>query len=165
MEVWITEGPRVNFIMREALFEIYTWILRLSYLHEKQTSRIQSLYLYFIKIVPFRLRCFWTVSSYKGCLHFSDITSPWGLGCGKNVGLQDFARLWICCHWRGIHASKTHFVGNSFNYMLWWSSCWNIILINVIIILSSIISQQNTLWIRGFVCCKLRESKSICECM
>ena len=38
MEVWITEGPRVNFVMREALFEIYTWILCLSYLHEKQTS-------------------------------------------------------------------------------------------------------------------------------
>ena len=28
----------------------------LSYLHEKQTGRIQSLYLYFIKIVPFWLR-------------------------------------------------------------------------------------------------------------
>ena len=57
MEVWMTEGPRVNFVMREALFDIYTWILCLSYLHEKQTSRIQSLYLlvYFIKIVPFRL--------------------------------------------------------------------------------------------------------------
>ena len=27
MEVWMTEGPRVNFVMREALFEIYTWIL------------------------------------------------------------------------------------------------------------------------------------------
>ena len=49
----MTEGPRVNFVMREALFEIYMWILCLSYLHEKQTSRIQSLYLYFIKIVPF----------------------------------------------------------------------------------------------------------------
>ena len=55
MEVWMTEGPRVNFVMREALFEIYTWILCLSYLHEKQTSRIQSLFLYFIKIVPFWL--------------------------------------------------------------------------------------------------------------
>ena len=41
----MTEGPRVNFVMREALFEIYTWILCLSYLHEIQTSRIQSLYL------------------------------------------------------------------------------------------------------------------------
>ena len=49
------EGPRVNIVMREALFEIYTRILCLSYLHEKQTSRIQSLYLYFIKIVPFLL--------------------------------------------------------------------------------------------------------------
>ena len=48
----MTEGQRVNFVMREALFEIYTWILCLSYLHEKQTSRIQSLYLFFIKIVP-----------------------------------------------------------------------------------------------------------------
>ena len=56
MEVWITEGHRVNFVMREALFEIYTWILCLSYLHEKQTSIIQSLYLYFIKIVQFWLR-------------------------------------------------------------------------------------------------------------
>ena len=52
----MTEGPRVNFVMHEALFEIYTWILCLSYLHEKQTSRIQSLYLYFIKIVRFWLR-------------------------------------------------------------------------------------------------------------
>ena len=52
----MTEGPRVNFVMSEALFEIYTWILCLSYLHEKQTSRIKSLYLYFIKIVPFWLR-------------------------------------------------------------------------------------------------------------
>ena len=48
---WMTEGPRVNFVMRK----IYTWILCLSYLHDKQTSRIQSLYLYFIKIVPFWL--------------------------------------------------------------------------------------------------------------
>ena len=40
----------------DAHYEIYTWILCLSYLHEKQTSRIQSLYLYFIKIVPFWLR-------------------------------------------------------------------------------------------------------------
>ena len=52
----MTEGPRVNFVnivMRKTLFEIYTWILCLSYLHEKRTSRIQSLYLYFIKIVLF----------------------------------------------------------------------------------------------------------------
>ena len=39
----MTEGPRVNFVMREALFEIYTWILCHSYLHEKQISRIQFL--------------------------------------------------------------------------------------------------------------------------
>ena len=51
----MTEGPCVNFVMCEALFEIYMWILYLLYLHEKQTSRIQSLDLYFIKIVPFWL--------------------------------------------------------------------------------------------------------------
>ena len=49
------EGLRLKSVMREALFEIYTLILFLSYLHENQTSRIQSLYLYFIKIVPFWL--------------------------------------------------------------------------------------------------------------
>ena len=48
----MTEGPRVNFVMRKALFEIYTWILCLSYLHENQTSRIQSLYLYFYQNCP-----------------------------------------------------------------------------------------------------------------
>ena len=42
----MTEGPHVNFIMREALFKIYTRILCLSYLHEKQTSRILYIYIY-----------------------------------------------------------------------------------------------------------------------
>ena len=51
----MTEGISINFVMREALFEINTWILCLSYLVEKQTSAIQSLYLNFIKIVPFWL--------------------------------------------------------------------------------------------------------------
>ena len=46
----MTEGQSVSFVMREALFQIYTWILCLSYLHEKQT-----LDLYFINIVPFWL--------------------------------------------------------------------------------------------------------------
>ena len=32
----MTEGPRVSFVMREVLFEIYTWILCLSYLHERK---------------------------------------------------------------------------------------------------------------------------------
>ena len=36
MEVWMTEGPRLNFVTREAPFEIYTWILCLSYRHEKK---------------------------------------------------------------------------------------------------------------------------------
>ena len=38
-----TEDPRVNFEKRFALKKIYTWTLCHSYLHEKQTSRIQSL--------------------------------------------------------------------------------------------------------------------------
>ena len=40
---WKTEDPRVNFEKRFAHYEIYTWTLCNSYLHEKQTSRIQSL--------------------------------------------------------------------------------------------------------------------------
>ena len=43
MEVWKTGDPRVNFEKRFAHYEIYTWTLCNSYLHEKQTSRIQSL--------------------------------------------------------------------------------------------------------------------------
>ena len=48
-----------------------------SYLHEKQTSRIQSLYLYFIKIVPFWLRNIRfliqnTWSLFYGC-HYSSL--------------------------------------------------------------------------------------------
>ena len=45
--------------MRKALFEIYTWIRGRPVFHNTmrnkqiETSRIQSLYLYFIKIVPF----------------------------------------------------------------------------------------------------------------
>ena len=36
----------------------------------------------------------WTVSSSKGCSHFTDITRPWGLGRGQNVGLRDFCHNW-----------------------------------------------------------------------
>ena len=43
MEVWKTEDQRVNFEKRFAYYKIYTWALCHSYLHEKQTSRIQSL--------------------------------------------------------------------------------------------------------------------------
>ena len=38
----MTEGPRVNFVMREALFEIYTWILCFSYPHKKQSRIIYT---------------------------------------------------------------------------------------------------------------------------
>ena len=50
MEVWKTEDPRVNFEKRFAHYEIYTWTLCNSYLHEKQTSRIQSLNKYQITL-------------------------------------------------------------------------------------------------------------------
>ena len=40
MELWKTEDPRVNFEKRFAHYEIYTWTLCHSFLHEKQTSRI-----------------------------------------------------------------------------------------------------------------------------
>ena len=48
MEVWKTEDPRVNFEKRFAHYEIYTWTLCHSYLHEKQTSRIQSLIILYL---------------------------------------------------------------------------------------------------------------------
>ena len=32
----------------------------------------------------------YTLSSSKGCSHFTDITCPWGWGGVKNVGLRDF---------------------------------------------------------------------------
>ena len=44
MEVWKREDPRVNFEKRFARYEIYTWTLCNSYLHEKQTSRIHPYY-------------------------------------------------------------------------------------------------------------------------
>ena len=39
----------------------------------------------------------WTVSSSKGCSHFTDITCPWGIGRGQNLGLRDFAIFWLGC--------------------------------------------------------------------
>ena len=36
----------------------------------------------------------WTVSSSKGCSHFTDITRPWGVGQGQNVGLRNFCHNW-----------------------------------------------------------------------
>ena len=77
----MTEGPRVKFVMREALFEIYTWILRLSYLYEKQTSRIQSLYLYFIKIVPFWLRKYPFLIQNTRSLFYSVIIRRYTVSC------------------------------------------------------------------------------------
>ena len=38
MEVWKTEDPRKNFEKRFAHYEIYTWTLCNSYLHEKQVE-------------------------------------------------------------------------------------------------------------------------------
>ena len=46
MEVWMTEGPRVNFVMREALFEIYTWIFHTS-MRNKQVE--SNPYIYTLK--------------------------------------------------------------------------------------------------------------------
>ena len=50
-------------------FEIYTWIPCLLYLHEKQTRRIQSLYLYFIKIVLAMKYPF--LNTQQGCIQNS----------------------------------------------------------------------------------------------
>ena len=50
----------------------------------------------------------WTVSSSKGCSHFTDITRPWGLGRGQNVGLRDFCHNWTLLPPGGIRVSQTH---------------------------------------------------------
>ena len=41
----------------------------------------------------------WTVSSSKGCSHFTDITCPWGWDGVKMWDLEIFAIVWCCCHW------------------------------------------------------------------
>ena len=41
----------------------------------------------------------WTVIHHRGAHPSSiDITNPFGLGRGQNVGLWAFARFWLCCH-------------------------------------------------------------------
>ena len=58
-DFWVSNIPRYFCFasFREKRFSKFTRGSSVaSYLHEKQTSRIQSLYLYFIKIVPFWLR-------------------------------------------------------------------------------------------------------------
>ena len=39
----------------------------------------------------------WTVSSSKGCSHFTDITCPGGWGGVKIWDLEIFAIVWLCC--------------------------------------------------------------------
>ena len=41
----------------------------------------------------------WTVSSSKGCSHLTDVSCPWGMGRGQNLGLREFAIVWHCCRW------------------------------------------------------------------
>ena len=51
----------------------------------------------------------WTVSSSKGCSHFTDIICPWetsGAGWGQNVGLTDFDFVAA----EGIRVSQMHLV-------------------------------------------------------
>ena len=47
------------------------------------------------------------VSSYMGSSHFTNITSPWGLGQDQNVGITDFA-IFNFVAAGGIHVSQTH---------------------------------------------------------
>ena len=54
MEVWSDRGSTCKFRNARSAFRNLHVDPVASYLHEKQTSRIQSLYLYFIKIVPLR---------------------------------------------------------------------------------------------------------------
>ena len=70
----------------------------------------------------------WTVCSSKGCSHFTDITRPWGVGQGQNVGLRDFCHNWtllppgasmfhkhmssflLCCIWMLYVSLSDYFV-------------------------------------------------------
>ena len=87
--------------MREVLFEIYTWILCLSYLHKKQTSIIQSLYLYFIKIVPFWL---WNI---RFLIHNRAVfrTAAWAAG-----SYVTYVSSWKngCQNFSYVHRSRKH---------------------------------------------------------
>ena len=49
----------------------------------------------------------WNVSSSMGSSHFTNITSPWGLGRGQNVGLTNFASFNFVAA-GGIRVSQTH---------------------------------------------------------
>ena len=51
----------------------------------------------------------WTVSSWKGCSHFTDIPCPWGGMGSKCRTWEIFAILsfWLCSA-RGIRVSQTH---------------------------------------------------------
>ena len=48
----------------------------------------------------------WTVSSSKGCSHFTDITCPWRWGGVKMEDLEIFAIVWLC--WRRGHPCFTN---------------------------------------------------------
>ena len=88
----MTEGPHVNFVMREAPSKLTRGSSVASYLREKQTSRIQSLYLYFIKIVPFWLRNIRFLIQKPG--HYSTgslfVVTPAHVASWKN-GCQNFS--------------------------------------------------------------------------
>ena len=122
MEVWMREGPRVTFVMREALFEIYTWIFCLSYLHEKQTSRIQSLYLYPIKIVPFWLRNIRVFFNTKHPViilrgHFSSLHRPMSLH-GK-MDVKNFLIFIVAENTGSVNILINMHAGLSTEYLFW----------------------------------------------
>ena len=72
----MTEGPRVHFVMREALFEICTWILCLSYLHEKKKQVEFNPYIYTLS----KLSCFgYEISVFKLGIEFYLFVSHGGM--------------------------------------------------------------------------------------
>ena len=96
-------GSTCKFRNAWSAFRNLQWILCPSYLHEKQTSRIQSLYLYFINIVLFWLWniCFLlhnrAVFRTAAGAAYSYITL---VACLKN-GCQNFSYVyWSRKHWK-----------------------------------------------------------------
>ena len=61
----------------------------------------------------------WTVSSSKGCSHFTDITRPWGVGWGQNVGLRDFCHNWTLLP-PGASVFHKHMSSNSDLIYIWF---------------------------------------------
>ena len=136
MKVWSDRGSTCKFRKCAKRFSKFTRGSSVaSYLHEKQTSRIQSLYLYFnyfIKIVPFWLRNIRfliqnTRSLFYGC-HYSPLHRLMSLQRKLNVKI--FLMFIAAENTGSVNISLSHFYFKAYTmskYLLFlcifWGSC------------------------------------------